>query len=213
MGSQREALLPFPSVLGMMAADMGWTTDLGNAFLAQQQSVMDAVQSERHKAAQYGYLRSNDQVVVGMGPYITISPVNPGYVVVPAYDPALVFYAPRPGFFIGGGIHWGFGITIGGFFVRGAGVTSGSIGDATSYFSTTRLGDGAGITVACTFTHMRVFIATVDRDMCGPQSTTNCIRSRHASGDTPGKVGAAPKNITKAAMTGARASAGGIKPS
>jgi hypothetical protein len=38
-----QALLPFPSVLDMMASDMNWTTDLGNAFLAQQQDVMDAV--------------------------------------------------------------------------------------------------------------------------------------------------------------------------
>ncbi len=30
-----QALLPFPSVLDTMASDMGWTTDLGNAFLAQ----------------------------------------------------------------------------------------------------------------------------------------------------------------------------------
>ncbi len=57
-----QALLPFPSVLEMMASDMGWTTDLGNAFLAQQQDVMDAVQRERRKAYDYGYLRTNPQV-------------------------------------------------------------------------------------------------------------------------------------------------------
>src|SRR4029077_13977491 len=67
-----QALLPFPSVLEMMASDMNWTTDLGNAFLAQQQDVMDAVQRERRKALDYGYLRSNAQVIVGGGPYITI---------------------------------------------------------------------------------------------------------------------------------------------
>jgi len=39
-----QALLPFPSVLEMMANDMSWTTDLGNAFLSQHQDVMDAVQ-------------------------------------------------------------------------------------------------------------------------------------------------------------------------
>jgi hypothetical protein len=111
-----QALLPFPSVLDMMASDMGWTTDLGNAFLAQQQDVMDAVQRERRKASDYGYLRSNSEIVVGGGPYITIAPVNPGFIVVPAYDPGIVFFAPRPGFFVGGGIRFGFGISIGGFF-------------------------------------------------------------------------------------------------
>src|SRR5579863_4453786 len=111
-----QALLPFPSVLDMMASDMNWTTDLGNAFLAQQQDVMDAVQRERRRARDFGYLRSNGQIIVGGGPYITIMPVNPGFVVVPYYDPRIVFFAPRPGFVIGGAIRFGFGVTIGGFF-------------------------------------------------------------------------------------------------
>jgi len=54
--------------------------------------------------------------VVSDGPYITIMPVNPGYIVVPYYDPAVVFFAPRPGFAVGGAIRFGFGVTIGGFF-------------------------------------------------------------------------------------------------
>ena len=111
-----QALLPFPSVLDTMASDINWTTQLGNAFLASQQDVMDAVQRERHKAEQYGYLRSNNEVVVSGGPYIFIAPYNPEYVVVPYYDPGIVFFAPRPGFFVGGGIRFGFGVTIGGFF-------------------------------------------------------------------------------------------------
>jgi Protein of unknown function (DUF3300) len=111
-----QALLPFPSVLDMMASDMNWTSDIGNAFLAQRQDVMDAVQRERHKAYQYGYLRSNDQVAVTDGPYIGITPVNPDFVVVPVYDPGIVFFAPRPGFFIGGGIRFGFGISLGVWF-------------------------------------------------------------------------------------------------
>ncbi len=111
-----QALLPFPSVLEMMSHDMNWTTDLGNAFLAQQADVMDAVQRERRKARDYGYLRSNAQIVVGSGPYITIMPTNPGYVVVPYYDPGVVFFAPRPGFFVGGGIRFGFGVSLGLFF-------------------------------------------------------------------------------------------------
>src|SRR6202047_5288017 len=111
-----QALLPFPSVLDMMASDMNCTTDLGNACLAQQQDVMDAVQRERRKARDFGYLRSNGQIIVGGGPYITIAPVNPGFVVVPYYDPAIVFFPPRPGFVVAGGIRFGFGVTIGGFF-------------------------------------------------------------------------------------------------
>lgn len=111
-----QALLPFPSVLEMMASDMRWTTDLGNAFLAQPQDVMDATQRERRKARDFGYLRTNGQIVVGGGPYITIMPANPAFLVVPAYDPGIVFFAPRPGFVVGGAIRFGFGVTLGGFF-------------------------------------------------------------------------------------------------
>jgi hypothetical protein len=111
-----QALLPFPSVLDMMNSDMNWTSQLGNAFLAQQQDVMDAVQRQRAVAQRYGYLKSNGQVLVSGGPYITILPVNPAFVVVPWYDPAVVFFAPRPGFVIAGGIRFGFGVSIGGFF-------------------------------------------------------------------------------------------------
>src|SRR5579863_5707973 len=99
-----QALLPFPSVLAMMASDAPWTGAIGNAFLAQQQDVMDAVQRERAKAQQFGYLRTNPQVVVSGGPYITIMPANPAFVVVPYYNPAVVFVAPAPGFFVGGAI-------------------------------------------------------------------------------------------------------------
>ncbi len=108
-----QALLPFPSVLDMMASDLDWTQNLGNAFLAQKQDVMDAVQRMRQKAKDFGYLRSNDEVTVGGGPYITIDPINPAFMWVPAYDPLIVFGPPRPGFYVGGAIGWGFGIGLG----------------------------------------------------------------------------------------------------
>ena len=108
-----QSLLPFPSVLDMMASDMAWTSEVGNAFLAQQPDVMDAVQRERRRAYDYGYLRTNPQVVVNYGPYISIVPANPAFIVVPYYDPLIVFAPPRPGFFIGGAIGFRFGVTIG----------------------------------------------------------------------------------------------------
>src|ERR1700675_2872895 len=108
-----QALLPFPSVLEMMASDMDWTTDLGNAFLAQRQDVMDAVQRMRQKAKDYGYLRSNGQVIVKGGPYIEILPANPAFICVPSYDPLVVFAPPRPGFAVGAAISFRFGVTIG----------------------------------------------------------------------------------------------------
>lgn len=111
-----QALLPFPSVLEMMASDMNWTQAIGNAFLVQQPDVMDSIQRNRVKARDFGYLRSNAQIVVGGGPYITIMPANPAFMVVPYYDPAVVFFAPRPGFAIGGAISFRFGVTLGAFF-------------------------------------------------------------------------------------------------
>jgi len=111
-----QALLPFPSVLDMMNSDMNWTAQLGDAFLAEPQDVMDAVQRQRAAAQRYGYLRTNGQIMVSGGPYITIMPINPGYIVVPYYNPAIVFLPPRRGFFVGGAIRFGFGVNIGGFF-------------------------------------------------------------------------------------------------
>ncbi len=111
-----QAVLPFPSVLDMMASDMNWTTDLGNAFLAQRQDVMDAVQRMRQKARDFGYLRSNGQIVVSGGPYIEIAPANPEFIPVPYYDSLVVYARPRPGFVVGGAIGFGFGVSIGTFF-------------------------------------------------------------------------------------------------
>jgi hypothetical protein len=111
------ALLPFPQVLQTMASDMGWTQALGNAVLAQRNDVMDAVQRERQKAYDYGYLRSNqyEQVQV-VGPSdIEIVPATPGYYYVPYYDPYIVYARPRPGFFVGGAVRFGPGITVGAF--------------------------------------------------------------------------------------------------
>jgi hypothetical protein len=112
-----QALVPFPSILSMMASDMPWTEELGNAFLTQQPEVMDAVQRNRQKAWTYGYLRTNSQVVVRNGPYVEIVPVNPDYVVVPYYDPLIVYAPPRRGFVIAGAIRFGFGVTLGAAFV------------------------------------------------------------------------------------------------
>jgi hypothetical protein len=108
-----QALLPFPSVLDMMASDMNWTRQLGDAFLAQNLDVMDAVQRMRRQARDFGYLRTNGQIIVSGGPYIEIAPVNPAVIYVPYYDPLIVFARPRPGFVVARGITFSFGIGIG----------------------------------------------------------------------------------------------------
>ena len=108
-----QALLPFPSVLSIMASDLNWTRDLGDALLSQNADVMDAVQRMRRQARDFGYLRSNGQIIVSGGPYIEILPAKPGVVYVPYYDPLVVYARPRPGFVLARGITFGFGIGIG----------------------------------------------------------------------------------------------------
>ena len=46
-----QGLVAFPQVLAYLSQDMGWTTQLGNAFLAQQPDVMQAVQRMRALSA------------------------------------------------------------------------------------------------------------------------------------------------------------------
>ena len=107
------ALLPFPSVLNMMAQDMAWTEQLGNAALTQRAEVMDAVQRLRKQARKYGYLQTNPYcTVVETGGYVEILPVNPAYIYVPVYDPLVVFAPPRPGIVIGAAIGWGPAVVI-----------------------------------------------------------------------------------------------------
>ena len=111
------ALLPFPSVLDMMARDPGWTEQLGDAVLTQRPEVMDAVQRMRKKAKDYGYLQPNGYLnVVANNGYIEILPVDPGLYYVPYYDPLVVFTRPAHGVAIGGAIRFGPGITIGAAF-------------------------------------------------------------------------------------------------
>ena len=45
-----QGLAALPDVVKQLADNIKWTTDLGNAFLAQQNDVMDAVQRMRKKA-------------------------------------------------------------------------------------------------------------------------------------------------------------------
>src|SRR5216110_4081085 len=59
-----QGLVEFPDVVQRMAGNIQWTTDLGNAFLAQQSDVMDAVQRMRGKAQGKGTLKTNAQQVV-----------------------------------------------------------------------------------------------------------------------------------------------------
>ena len=94
-----QAMAALPEVVKRLADEIQWTTDLGNAFLAQQGDVMDAIQRMRQKAQGTGALKSNEQVkveskVVENKTVIIIEQASPEVVYVPSYDPVYVYGAP-----------------------------------------------------------------------------------------------------------------------
>src|SRR5271155_5393821 len=97
-----KALTQFPSVLGNLAANLTWTSSLGEAYHTQAADVMAAVQVLRAKALAAGNLKSSSQLtVVQQSPQvIVIQSANPQVVYVPMYNPAVVYGYPyvTPGY-------------------------------------------------------------------------------------------------------------------
>ena len=94
-----QAMAALPDVVKRLADDIQWATDLGNAFLAQQSDVMDAVQRMRKKAQDAGALKSNSQQkvetqVVETKTVIVVVQANPQVVYVPTYNPTVVYGVP-----------------------------------------------------------------------------------------------------------------------
>src|ERR1700756_4497078 len=93
-----QAMAALPDVVKRLADDIQWTTDLGNAFLAQQSDVMNAVQRMRKKAEGTGALVSNEhqkvenQQVEGKN-VVVIEQASPEVVYVPEYNPVAVYGA------------------------------------------------------------------------------------------------------------------------
>jgi hypothetical protein len=127
-----QALAPLPEVLKQLADNIKWTSELGNAVLAQQSDVMDAVQRMRKKAKDKGNLQSTEQQkvetkVVESKSVIVIEPSSPEVVYVPSYNPVVVYgppvyayypyppiYYPPPGYYYGGmAISFGMGVAMG----------------------------------------------------------------------------------------------------
>jgi hypothetical protein len=123
-----QALVAFPDVLSRLASNIQWTTALGNAFLAQQADVMDAIQQLRAEARANGRLADTEQerVVVDQQngqSAIEIQPANPQVVYAPVYNPAYVWGPPVYGAYpviayppIGYGIYYAVGTFLGALF-------------------------------------------------------------------------------------------------
>ena len=112
-----QSLVATPSVLDMMSDKLDWTQKLGDAVLAQQTDVMDAVQRLRAKADANNKLQTTKQQKVskrseGSKQVIVIEPTDPQTMYVPYYDPAVVYGAwPYPAYppYYWGASYWPYG--------------------------------------------------------------------------------------------------------
>lgn len=105
-----KALSSTPDVLAMMSDKIDWTKDLGDAVLAQQADVMDAIQRLRSKAYDNKKLVTTKQQKVSVQTQdakqaIIIESASPETMYVPYYDPAAVYgtwpYADYPPYYFG----------------------------------------------------------------------------------------------------------------
>ena len=103
-----KSLTSVPEVLRQMDENLSWTQKLGDAFLAQQQAVMDTVQTLRAKADATGNLKTTEQQVVrtetqgSQTIYVVESP-KPDVVYVPTYNPSVVYgswWYPTPPYYV-----------------------------------------------------------------------------------------------------------------
>jgi len=95
-----RALVQFPETVDMMCLELGWTTELGEAFVADQAGVLDSVQRLRKQAMDVGNLQSTEQMKVETTQQegqevVVLKPAKPEVVYVPQYDPVTA-YAPLP---------------------------------------------------------------------------------------------------------------------
>lgn len=112
-----QSLVAFPQVIIMMGEKPQWVQELGDAFLASPEAVMDSVQRLRAKAQAAGNLKSNAEMTVkvetpppapstttvvqqpAQQQVIVIEPAQPQVVYVPQYNPTVVYGAwPYPAY-------------------------------------------------------------------------------------------------------------------
>jgi hypothetical protein len=104
-----KALARYPSVLAWMDDNINWTTQIGDAFRAQEADVMSSIQRLRARALAVGNLRSTpQQTVINDGGLIEILPATPDMIYVPSYQPEYVYYTP--GYYLSFGVGLPIGI-------------------------------------------------------------------------------------------------------
>jgi hypothetical protein len=123
-----KALIATPPVLAMMNAELDWTQKLGDAVLAQQTDVMDAIQRLRLRAQDNGKLTTTPEQKVTVEQQdnrrtVVIEQASDDMVYVPAYDPGVVYgawpYADYPPSYWGYPGYWGYPAIGAGVLARG----------------------------------------------------------------------------------------------
>jgi hypothetical protein len=138
-----KALTALPQTLQMMSDKLEWTQQLGDAFLAQQGDVLNAVQQLRARADANGQLKSTPEQKVTTTPrsaaqrsstasgveaapanVYAIESTNPDEYYVPTYDPGVIYgdwpyssYPPYswypPGYLAGNALSFAGGVLVG----------------------------------------------------------------------------------------------------
>src|SRR2546427_7129026 len=81
-----KALTQFPAVLANMNQNLAWSSELGDAYVNQQQEVSQAIQVMRQRAKQAGDLKTAaHETVSNQGQTIVIPPATTDVVYVPQY--------------------------------------------------------------------------------------------------------------------------------
>jgi len=106
-----KSLTHYPTVLNWMDANLEWTRDVGEAFLAQPADVMNAIQRLRSEARASGMLFDTPQQrVLVEDDVIYLYPADDNIIYVPSYDPEiLILHRPWHGPFLSFGIGFSFG--------------------------------------------------------------------------------------------------------
>ena len=116
------ALVNFPQVLDMMAQNINDFAAIGQAFAANQATVIDSVQRLRQQAYAVGALDSNQYQSVevqnqGGSQVVVIQPASPQVVFVPQYDPQVMFAPPSSAEVVTASLlSFGAGIALGSWF-------------------------------------------------------------------------------------------------
>jgi hypothetical protein len=157
-----KALTAVPQVLKQMNENLAWMQKLGDAFLGDQDRVLETVQSLRVKAQAAGTLKSTPEQTVRTEAQesktvIVIEPAQPGTMYVPTYNPYYAYgpwwysyppyYMYPSGYYYAPGLAFATGVLVGAAIWGGIGWGGGGVyinHNSYNNFNRTNIGNGNG---------------------------------------------------------------------